>query len=48
MIILMRRIRANASDMLATTSRNDPHRAKLQETIDLCDEILDHYIDDGR
>lgn len=35
-------------EMRDTTSTNDTHHAKLQQVSDLCDDLLHHFIDDGR
>ena len=48
MITLIRSIRDIALNMRDVTSRNDPHREKLQDILDLCDELSDHFIGDGR
>ena len=48
MITIVRSIQKRASDMRDMTSRNDPHRQKLQEIVDFCDKLSDHFIGDGR
>lgn len=48
MIDIIRSIKNIALDMRKTTSRNDVRHEMLQDQIDLCDELLTHYIDDGR
>ena len=48
MITIVRGIRERAVTMRDTTSRNDPHRQMLQEIVDFCDKLSDHFIGDGR
>ena len=48
MITLVRNIRELAVGMRDMTSRNDPHRQKLQEIVDFCDKLAEHFIGDGR
>ena len=48
MITIVRSIRERAVGMRDKTSHNDPHRQKLQEIVDFCDKLSDHFIGDGR
>ena len=48
MITIVRGIRERAVAMRDVTSRNDPHRQKLQEIVDFCDKLSEHFIGDGR
>ena len=48
MITIVRSIKKLAINMRDMTSRNDPHREKLQEIVDFCDKLSDHFIGDGR
>ena len=47
MITIVRSIRELAVIMRDVTSRNDPHRQKLQEIVDFCDKLSEHFIGDG-
>jgi len=44
----IQRIKAVASELRDTTSQNDPQRDKLQFIVDECNELIIHYVDDGR
>ena len=48
MITIVRSIQERVVGMRDVTSRNDPHRQKLQEIVDFCDELTEHFIGDDR
>ena len=48
MITIIHNIRERAVGMRDVTSRNDPHRETLQEIVDFCDELSEHFIGDRR
>lgn len=48
MIDRINEIKKLAIGMRDTTSTNDERRAKLQRVSDICDDLLHHFIDEGR
>ena len=48
MVDVISSIKKIAIDIRMTTSANDDRHDKLQDIIELCDEHVDHFIDDGR
>jgi hypothetical protein len=48
MIASLRQIKKLALEMRNQTSRNDSRREKMQDIMDLADELLMHHIDDGK
>ena len=48
MITIVHNIQKLPIGMRDVTSRNDPHRQKLQEIIDFGDKLSDHFSGDGR
>jgi len=48
MIDIIRSIKKLAIGMRVKTSKNDSHYEMLQDQIDLCDEAIEHHLDDGR
>ncbi len=48
MLVRIRQIKALALEMRNTTSTNDDRHEKLRGIVDLCDEMIEHCIDDGR
>lgn len=48
MLGIIHSIRNLALEMRKETSTNDSHREMLQDQIDLCDELSNRCIDDGR
>ena len=46
MIDVIRNIREIATTVQGTTSMNDDRHEQMQDIIELCDNLSDHFIDD--
>lgn len=44
----LNKIKTTAIEMRDTTSKNDDRREDLQNIINICNELISHFIDDGR
>jgi hypothetical protein len=44
----IKNIRSIATQLQAESSIHDPSQTKLARIVDLCDDLMTHFVDDGR